>query len=237
MKKVLLVDLDNTIVTCSLYYEKARQTVVDNLLSTGIEEALLVELTQYLSVWAARARGQAGFARHTFPRSLAATVCAANCIALDKVDPYPAVQAYHAGDAVFDASYDPYPGALAALTAFRTAGWYVVILTKGDTDIQSWKLDKHNIRELVDRVFVVPIKDATVLQAVCEQLGVAPSECVYVGDSVRDDINPGIALGMTVAQILIAPEEQGPHDGVTPTRTPDYIEESLYAFAQHMGVL
>lgn len=205
--KELLVDLDGTLVVCGRYYQAATDDVADAISTQlGIEKELVVELMHFIDVWAIRTNKEDGFRKERFPKSLGASVAVAQFMKDPNGWIFPSVMqwAVHRGMEVFDfekSPYTPFEGALETLQAYRDAGWRITVCTKGDPEVQEGKIRLHGIDRIVHTVKVVPRKDAEMLRAVCEELGIVPEEAVYVGDSVRDDMVPAKALGMRAVRV------------------------------------
>lgn len=71
----------------------------------------------------------------------------------------------------------------------------MIVVTKGDLIHQESKAARSGLAELFERVEVVSEKDEPTYQRVFERAGVAPSEVCMVGNSVRSDVLPALALG------------------------------------------
>lgn len=219
MSRTLIADLDGTVLVCGRYYSEACADVAALIaedVSPGqpeaVDVALVRELIDYLDVWAIRINQAEGFRKERFPRSLAAAVIAAQAIINDRVKPDLAVMAYNRGMEVFSAPYEPFEGAGETLRKYRDAGWRVLILTKGDPEVQEPKILKNGLDSVVDAWKVVPRKDTEQLGAFLEEFGVDPGQAVYVGDSVRDDMTPAKALGLVAVRIETAPEDNWVHE-------------------------
>ena len=86
---------------------------------------------------------------------------------------------------------DGVPEALAALgDAFRLA-----LVTKGDLFHQESKIAASGLADLFERVEIVSEKDPPTYARVLEAAGVPAAEFCMVGNSVRSDIAPVLALG------------------------------------------
>jgi putative hydrolase of the HAD superfamily len=214
-RQTLIVDLDGTIVKCGRYYNQANAMIAAGIAEAfGVREAHARELMEWLDVWAIRAQAEAGFTRERFPRSMGAAVLAAGVVMADRADPAIAHWAYKTADAVFEAPYEPFDGALDALRAYRDAGWRLVVYTKGDPEIQARKVDINGIRDLVDAVEITPAKTVDTLRALLERHDVDVLASAYVGDSVRDDMTPANALGLYAVRVRQAPEDHWGHEAL-----------------------
>lgn len=91
---------------------------------------------------------------------------------------------------------DPLPGVRDTLERLRRQRrWTVVAFTKGDPLDQNRKLDRSRLRPLFDDVAVVADKTEESYLRLCRRVGVAPERLLMVGDSMRSDILPALAVG------------------------------------------
>ena len=86
-------------------------------------------------------------------------------------------------------------GAIQALTAARASGAKVVLITKGDLMDQEAKLARSGLADLFDAVEVVSEKDPDLYRRLFAKHGHPPECCVMVGNSVRSDVLPVLAVG------------------------------------------
>lgn len=71
----------------------------------------------------------------------------------------------------------------------------LVLLTKGEHDVQERRINESGLREFFDAVHIVARKDEAAFQAIISDLGVG-ADCVWsIGDSLRSDIHPAINVG------------------------------------------
>lgn len=86
-----------------------------------------------------------------------------------------------------------YPGAQDLLNTLREDGWEVTIWTAGDSHVQQAKVDRSGYETLIDRVCVVPQKNADSLR---EAMGARdPGRVCVIGNSPRADVMPALAVG------------------------------------------
>ena len=71
----------------------------------------------------------------------------------------------------------------------------IVLITKGDLFHQEAKIAQSGLTELFHRIEVVSEKDEATYSRVLRELDVAPSAFAMVGNSLRSDIEPVLALG------------------------------------------
>jgi putative hydrolase of the HAD superfamily len=86
------------------------------------------------------------------------------------------------------------PGVRDAVSAVA-ADWPVVLITKGDLFHQEAKVRQSGLSALFRRIEIVSEKDAATYARLFEEFGVAAGQFLMVGNSLRSDIAPVLALG------------------------------------------
>jgi putative hydrolase of the HAD superfamily len=91
----------------------------------------------------------------------------------------------------------------------------LVLITKGDLIHQTAKVDTSGLAHHFERIEIVMEKDAATYARIIESLGVLPERFCMVGNSVRSDILPVLALGASAVHVpypLLWDLEHAPHD-------------------------
>ncbi|MBA3780300.1 MAG: HAD family hydrolase [Nocardioides sp.] len=141
-------------------------------------------------------------------------------------------------DAVADREFDAYldlyvpawacfPDSVRTLRRVRAAGLLATVLTNGDHEHQTLKLELVGLSNEVDALFTsdqFPLgkPDRRPFLGSCARLGVAPSEAVMVGDSVTDDVEGAIAAGL--AGVLLDRRDRHPDTEHTRIRSLDDLD-------------
>src|SRR5688500_10823571 len=86
------------------------------------------------------------------------------------------------------------PGIREAVAAIA-ADHAVVLITKGDLFHQEAKVRDSGLADLFPRIEIVSEKDASTYARVLDEFGLQPHEFAMVGNSLRSDIAPVVALG------------------------------------------
>ena len=89
---------------------------------------------------------------------------------------------------------DLLPGIREAVSAIA-AEHEVVLITKGDLFHQEAKVRESGLADLFPRIEIVSEKDASTYARVLAEFGIAPAQFAMVGNSLRSDIAPVLALG------------------------------------------
>jgi len=71
----------------------------------------------------------------------------------------------------------------------------IVMITKGDLFHQEAKVRQSGLSDLFRRIEIVSEKDAATYARLFEEFDIAPSQFVMIGNSLRSDIAPVLALG------------------------------------------
>ena len=87
-------------------------------------------------------------------------------------------------------------------TLIRLNGHYrLLLLTKGDTEVQEEKVARSGLGHFFDGVHVVPEKDAQVFRDLVAEYGLEPEQTWMIGNSPRSDINPALEAGIGAVHI------------------------------------
>ncbi len=77
----------------------------------------------------------------------------------------------------------------------------LLLLTKGDLEVQQSKLARSGLARFFEGVHVVSEKDAGVLRQLVVDYGLRPEQVWMVGNSPRSDINPALEAGLRAIYI------------------------------------
>ncbi len=77
----------------------------------------------------------------------------------------------------------------------------LILLTKGDQEVQEDKLERSGLAHHFEGVHVVQEKDAEVLRELMADYGLQPELMWMVGNSPRSDINPALEVGIGAIHI------------------------------------
>jgi len=98
------------------------------------------------------------------------------------------------GKAILRHPVDLLPGIREAVSAIA-AEHDVVLITKGDLFHQEAKVRESGLADLFPRIEIVSEKDTATYARVLGEFGLAPGQFAMVGNSLRSDIAPVLALG------------------------------------------
>ena len=123
-----------------------------------------------------------------------------------------------------------FPESAEVLRECRKRGLKVGIVTNGPSLLQHRKLDFSGLRPLLDVAVVsgdegVHKPDPEIFRRAAARLGVAPQQCVYVGDHPVNDVQGALAAGMTPVYIHVSDEwGKPPADTVCVQRIEEILE-------------
>jgi putative hydrolase of the HAD superfamily len=137
------------------------------------------------------------------------------------------VSAYH--DTKFR-SLEPFDDVAELLTYARERGWIVGVLSHGWTNKQAEKLVRLGLAHLFDpnAIFIseklgINKPNPKLYVRAAEELGLAPTGIIYVGDSPAHDVAPARSLGMTTVWARRASKWQATPEQVGA----DYVVDSF----------
>jgi FMN phosphatase YigB (HAD superfamily) len=107
-----------------------------------------------------------------------------------------AQESFRLADAVFDAPYELFPGVRETLMLYGSQGWQLLLLTKGDKAVQERKIKINDLDPLFHGVVVTPEKSVELLDWYLTQAAADRTRTWVIGDSMRDDMGPALALGL-----------------------------------------
>lgn len=79
--------------------------------------------------------------------------------------------------------------------------WRMVVFTKGELQDQENKLNRSGLVKYFSHVEITSDKTEREFQHLCEYLGILPSELLMVGNSLKSDIAPALAIGASAIHI------------------------------------
>jgi putative hydrolase of the HAD superfamily len=84
----------------------------------------------------------------------------------------------------------------AVLDELVTRGFRLALLTKGDQDVQTFRLATSGLARRFEVIEIVEHKDATDFSRLAAKLDLGPDAVVSVGNSIRSDVLPSLRAGI-----------------------------------------
>jgi putative hydrolase of the HAD superfamily len=192
MKPTLIVDADDTLWENNIYYERCIAAFAELMVAQGFGR----EEAERIADAVERERiPQVGYAPEEFARSLVIAYQRL-CESHDRpIEDEVSDAVWEIGQAVIEYPIVLLDGVAETLT--RLSGrCRLLLLTKGDREVQESKVARSGLVHLFDGVHVVPEKDAEVIRGLLARYGLEPERTWVVGNSPRSDINPALEAGI-----------------------------------------
>jgi putative hydrolase of the HAD superfamily len=188
--KTLLIDLDNTMVTCNIYYKFAKDNFIK--IARKVTGKSLLEIATVLEKQEKnRLNSKDAFAKETFSNVFLQTISELINVEMpfsDKIYLKYELDAIEAlAESVFTkAPYTIFPNVENTLFELKNRGYQMHIITKGHFYTQLRKTKQ--LPDVFSGIFIVPHKNAHVYEGVLEATEADLANTWMIGDSVQDDI-------------------------------------------------
>lgn len=211
-KKIVIFDLDDTLQPTSHLYDKVKEKVkvkMMNIFKDKINPDEIIPTIEKIDIQNVE---KLGFKRTRFPLS----IVEAYMYFCKKVQNVPDIndirELYELADSIYDVVEPLYNKAYETIKKIKEMGYIIYILTAGDEVVQFYKIYKNKLYTIVDEnnIIVTPYKTKDVYEKLFKKYGF--ENCVMIGNSIRSDINPALAVGMSA--IYIPSETTWAYDNV-----------------------
>ena len=191
MKPTLIVDADDTLWENNVHYEQCLAAFAELMVAQGFGR----EEAERTADAVERERIPQVYAPEEFARSLIITYRRL-CERHDQpVEDQVLGEVWEIGQAVIEYPLVLLEGVVETLA--RLSGrCRLLLLTKGDREVQGDKLARSGLGHLFEGVHIVSEKDADVLRGLLARYGLRPERTWMVGNSPRSDINPALEAGI-----------------------------------------
>jgi len=186
---MVAVDADDTLWDCQGHFERVMQQMYDELVPWVDRETAALEL------FATERKNMQllGFGTKAFTLSMLETAMRVSGNEM-KVETLARIQQLCYTLLQFPCT--PLPEVEETLQALKREGRRkVVCFTKGELLDQEHKLERSGLAPYFDHVEITSDKGEREFRALCEKMGVAPEEMLMVGNSLKSDIAPILAIG------------------------------------------
>lgn len=230
--QVLFLDIDDTLYSTSAFAERARRNAMEAMIRLGLRltvDEAMAELREVISEFGSNYSFHYDRLLKRLPTAVVPPGNPAVLVAA-------AVSAYH------DTKYQclsPFEDVPEVLLRIRThTDLTVGIITDGLTLKQAEKLVRLGVTDWLDRsaIFIsdqigISKPNRKLYQRACDELGVAPTACMYVGDHPEHDIPPAHAIGMVTVRYRSPGGKHAARECPVP---PDY---EIHAFSGLLPIL
>lgn len=191
--KVIAFDADDTLWDCQSYFE-----AVENQLY-GLIAPYCDSPAQELFRTESANMADLGYGCKAFTLSVVETALRVGGAYLSTAD---LTALLEKGKALLHLPATPLPGVTHTLETLRDRGtWRMVCFTKGELQDQENKLKRSGLLRFFDDVEITSDKSQREFLALCEHQHIHPSELLMVGNSLKSDIAPALAVGAWAVHI------------------------------------
>jgi putative hydrolase of the HAD superfamily len=197
MKPTLIIDADDTLWETEIYYEQCIADFGELMGSLDFDRA---EAERTVDEVEHERVPLVGYGPHEFSRNLGLAyerLCQRYGRSVER-DVSSAV--WEMGQVVLEPPIVLLAGVAEALP-WLSRRFRLILLTKGDREVQVSKLERSGLARHFAGVHVVPEKDDKVLRELMVDYGLQPETTWMVGNSPRSDINPALEAGIGAVHI------------------------------------
>lgn len=95
----------------------------------------------------------------------------------------------------------PLPEVSETLRELQCRGWHMAVFTKGELLDQEHKLQRSGLSDYFEHVEITSNKTEREFRLLCQHLNISPEELLMVGNSMKSDIMPALAVGARAVHI------------------------------------
>ncbi len=185
----IIFDADDTLWECEPFFQQTKQFVC-YLLKEYADEKTLKELIYKNHIAKLELYGY-GIKGYILSLVKTALDVSKMKVSADVIDSIIAL-----GDTMLNDPIVLLPGVEQVLKELKP-NYRLMMITKGDLLDQMNKLNRSGLGEYFEKVEVVNEKDEANYQRVFEKMGIEPSNALMVGNSLKSDVLPVVAIGGT----------------------------------------
>ena len=191
--KVIAFDADDTLWDCQTYFEAVENTLYELIAPYCDDPARELYLTESANM------ADLGYGCKAFTLSVVETALRVGGSHLTTAE---LSDLLNRGKALLQLPATPLPGVERTLRILKERGtWRMVCFTKGELQDQENKLKRSGLLPFFDDVEITSDKGQREFLALCEHQNVHPSQLLMVGNSLKSDIAPALAIGAWAVHI------------------------------------
>lgn len=198
MQQAVIFDFDDTLVVTTELFDMVRHNFCRLMEDIGVGIPNLARLVDELDVKNVKRTGY--FAAHCFPAAL----CEAyeHCCRVNRQPVLSKVsrEVERMGWAVHSEKPSTLDNAHQVLERLQKH-YPLLLLTKGDKDLQKRRIDESGLRPYFADTFIVGDKNTALFIELIKDLKLKPGDSWSVGNSMKSDINPALLAGMQAIHI------------------------------------
>lgn len=192
--KVVAFDADDTLWDCQGHFDRVMQWLYDELVPWTDRETSAQEL------FATERRNMAllGYGTKAFTLSMIETALrvSRHQITADRIEAL-LRECY----SLLALPATPLPEVLTTLQTLQQHDTVMVLFTKGELLDQQHKLERSGLAHFFSHVEITSDKTEREFSDLCHKLGIAPADLLMVGNSLKSDIAPALAIGAQAVHI------------------------------------
>jgi putative hydrolase of the HAD superfamily len=192
MKPTLILDADDTLWESEVYYQQAVTAFADLMAAQGFDRQ---EAQRTADAVEHERVPQVGYGPVQFACSLVMAYERLCERSGRPVDPRVSQAVREIGQRVLEPPIVLLEGVAEALAQLGRR-CRLLLLTKGDRQVQQSKLARSGLEQFFEGVYIVPEKDAQALKRLIAEHRLDPAQVWMVGNSPRSDINPALQAGI-----------------------------------------
>lgn len=189
--KIIIIDLDDTLIDTSDVYWKTRNQLVKILESPKMQPNKIID---YFEINDTKNFKKYGVAPDRYKKSMLDTYKQFVDKGLTELNDETVSQIEIAGDLIQNEIPSLIEGAVELLEWIHKR-YKLVLLTRGEKRLQLKKIEYHKIEQYFNKILVVNSKDSKLFKSIISELNVLPEETWIIGDSIKSEINPGTSVG------------------------------------------
>jgi putative hydrolase of the HAD superfamily len=191
--KVLAFDADDTLWDCQSYFEAVENSLYQLIRPYCDDPAAELFRTESGNM------ADLGYGCKAFTISIIETALR---VGGDHVDSHQLADLLRQCKRLLQLPATPLPGVEETLATLRERGdWRMVCFTKGELQDQENKLRRSGLLRFFDDVEITSDKSQREFLALCEHQQVHPSDLLMVGNSLKSDAAPALAIGAWAVHI------------------------------------
>ncbi len=200
MIAAVIFDFDDTLVVTNPVFEQVKASFYHRMAQLGLADGDLPQVLNEYDI--ANVRQAGGLAQHCFPLALEQTYqayCRRKQVAWR---PEQAAEFATWGYSVFAQTPRLLPSAQELLT-WLAARAPLFLLTQGEKETQTWRLQASGLLAYFERTYIVKAKTAADFARILQENRLPAASTWSIGNSLRTDIYPALTLGMPAVQVDI----------------------------------
>ncbi len=194
----IIFDFDDTLVETTVYFDQAKKKFAKRMQELGFPVPESLDTLNRFDIRNVLNCG--GFLKECFPKALKETyeyycdshnqeLCEQTSTWMEQI-----------GWEVFEAPVVLIDGA-SEVVAKLAEQYRIFLATKGEADTQLERLNKTNLAQYFEKVYVVPDKTVVEYKRIAKENQLNPARSWVIGNSMKGDINPALRAGFNCIHV------------------------------------